>query len=50
MTVVKVLIPPPPIPAIARANTKVQRLVAAPQSKDPIKKKEVAKIRALFRP
>lgn len=44
------LIPPPPIPAIARAITKAHKLVAAPQSNEPIKKTELAKSMEDLRP
>lgn len=42
--------PPPPIPAIARAITKYQRLVAVPQRRDPMKNTTLANSTADFRP
>lgn len=44
------LIPPPPIPAIARAMTNAHKLVAAPQRNDPIKNTMLANNKADLRP
>lgn len=50
MTVVNVLIPPPPRPATRRATTSDHKLGAAPQSNEPMKKTTVAKSKADLRP
>lgn len=44
------LIPPPPMPAIARAMTRAHKLVAIPQSNEPIKNTVLANNMAVLRP
>lgn len=50
ITVVNVLIPPPPRPATRRATTRDHRLGAAPHNNEPMKKTTVAKSKADLRP